>query len=72
MTVERDHLWAEYVKLFGDKAGLEMTAAYLFARDKGSHGFGRGSLRHNPYRPDALNLDTAEPLDIDKTSSPHG
>jgi hypothetical protein len=72
MTVERDHLWAEYVKLFGDKAGLEMTAAYLFARDKGSHGFGRATLRHNPYRPGALELDADKPLDIDKTSSPHG
>jgi hypothetical protein len=37
-----------------------------------SAGFSRGGIKVAPLKGGGLLLDVAEPLDIDKTSSPHG
>jgi hypothetical protein len=72
MKDECSDLWAEYVKLFGDSAGIAMTQSFIFARDRGSHGYVRGWLRPSPYKDGSLSLDTTEPLDVDTQDAPHG
>jgi hypothetical protein len=66
-----------YRSAFGPEHALEEMAKDALTEieritRQASAGFSRGGIKAAPLKGGGLLLDSAEPLDIDKTSSPHG
>jgi hypothetical protein len=66
-----------YRAAFGPEHALEEMARDAITEieritRQASAGFSRGGIKVAPLKGGGLLLDVAEPLDIDKTSSPHG
>jgi hypothetical protein len=66
-----------YRATYGPEHALEEMAKDAIAEieritRQASAGFTRGGIKAAPLKGNGLLLDSAEPLDIDKTTSPHG
>jgi hypothetical protein len=74
---EAKNLCELYRSAFGPEHALEEMAKDALTEieritRQASAGFSRGGIKVAPLKGGGLLLDSVEPLDIDKTSSPHG
>jgi hypothetical protein len=74
---EAKNLCELYRATYGPEYALEEMAKDAIAEieritRQASAGFTRGGIKVAPLKGNGLLLDATEPLDIDKTSSPHG